>query len=346
MKDTKPRWTKTVAQRFGVAMIMGLALVQVTAATLTLGTLVPEGTTYYKTLMKMREQWRQAPNGGVRLRVFAGGKIGGEAKMVGQMRLGALDAGLMTAVGLSQIEPAVAGLQYMPMLFRSLEEMDYVGRKLQPMLEQRIEAKGFVVLFWSDAGWIRYFSKQPMLTPDDLRKMKLFVWAGDAKTVDLWKSAGFNPVPLETADIVPMLDTGLINVVPMPPIAALASQVYDRAPNMLDLNWAPLVGALVIRKASWDRLPAATRAVMLKAAEAAGQEDKIHGREESQRAVEAMVAKGLKVHPVPPELEAKWREAAEKFYPEIKGSIVPTDIFDEVQRLLKEYRSKTDSTKP
>jgi TRAP-type C4-dicarboxylate transport system substrate-binding protein len=321
-------------------MAAGLAAsVNVSAATtLTLGTLVPEGTSYHKSLFEMREKWRKAPGGGVNLRIYAGGKMGGEAKMVNQMRLGALDAGLLTAAGLAEIEPAVTGLQTMPMMFRSLPEVDFVSARLQPLLERKIESKGFVVLYWSDAGWVRFFSKKPMLRPDDLRKMKLFTWTGDARLTDIWKSAGFQPVPLETQDIVPMLDTGLINVTPMPPFVALASLIYERAPHMLELNWAPLIGALVIRKAAWDRIPEATRAALIQAAREAGAQNKAHGRAENDKSVAVMKTKGLTVHPVTPELEAEWRVAAEPFYPKIRGTLVPADIWDEVERLLKEYR--------
>jgi len=162
--------------------------------------------------------------------------------------------------------------------------------------------------------------------------------------VEIWKSGGFNPVPLETANIVPMLDTGLINVVPMPPIVALTGQVYTRASHMLDLNWAPLIGAMVMRKAAWDQLPENTRAAMLAAAEEAGNENKQLGRAESEKSVKVMEEKGLVVHPVTPQIEKEWRSAAEKFYPQIKGKIVPADIFDEVQRLLKDYRAAKPSS--
>ena len=309
------------------------------APTVVLGTLAPEGTTYHRTLLELREAWRKAPGGGVNMKIYAGGKLGGESKMVSQMRLGALDAAMLTATGLAELEKGVTGLQTAPMIFRSLEEVDHVGAKLQPALEKRMEQAGFVVLFWSDAGWVRFFSKQPMRTPEDLKKFKLFVWAGDTEIVQLWKSGGYQPVPLETADIVPMLDTGLINCVPAPPFAALATQIFDRAPHMLDLNWAPLTGALVIRKPVWDKLPADAKPALRKAALEAGKTTKALGRAESDKSVEAMKSKGLTVHPVSPELEAQWRAAAEVFYPKLKGQFVPAEIFDEVQRLLAEHRA-------
>ena len=316
------------------------------ASTVVLGTLAPEGTTYHRTLLELREAWRKVPGGGVNLRIYAGGKLGGESKMVSQMRLGALDAALLTAAGLAEIEKSVTGLQTAPMIFHSLEEVDHVGMKLQPKLEERMEKAGFVVLFWSDAGWVRYFSKQPMRTPDDLKKFKLFTWAGDAEMVQIWKRAGYQPVPLEAADIVPMLDTGLINCVPTPPFVALAAQIYDRAPHMLELNWAPLTGALVIRKAAWDKLPAAAKPELLKTAAAAGKANKAQGRAESDKAVQAMKSKGLIVHPVTPELEAQWRTAAEAMYPHIQGKFVSVEIFAEVQKVLKEYRAGKAAAKP
>ncbi|MBI5386870.1 MAG: TRAP transporter substrate-binding protein DctP [Verrucomicrobia bacterium] len=316
------------------------------ATTLTLGTLAPEGTIYHKALLEMRDQWRAASGGTVNLRIYAGGKIGGEAKMVGQMRLGALDAGLLTGIGLTEIEHAVTGLQIMPMVFRSLEEYDHVSAQLQPKLEKQLDAKGFTVIFWADAGWVRFFSKEPVLHPADLKRTKLFTWAGDTKLIELWKFAGFQPVPLETADIVPMLDTGLINATPAPPVAALATLVHERAPHMLELNWAPLMGALVVRKAAWEKLPPNVRAEMLKAGIAAGKIVRSHSRAEADRSVKAMQEKGLKVHAVTPELEAEWRKEAEVFYPKIKGGLVPADVFEEVLQRVTEFRSSSSKTTP
>ena len=309
-----------------------------------LGTLVPKGSSSYKLLQAMGEKWRQAPGGGVSLTIYPDGTMGGEADMVRRMRVGQLQAGTLTTVGLAEIEPAVTGLQNMPMMFRSLEEVDYIGEKLQPMLEKRLLEKGFVVLFWADAGWVRFFSKEPVLRPDDLKRTKLFAWAGNADAVDIYKEAGFNPVALETVDILPSLQTGLITAVPVPPFVALASQIDGPAPNMLDLNWAPLVGATVISKKTWDSIPRAGQEVVMKAAVEAGKLFKEHNRRESVESVEAMKKRGLTVHAISPQIEAQWRQAAEAFYPKIRGRLVPADICDEVAKLLKEYRAGRDRT--
>ncbi len=304
-----------------------------------LGTLAPRGSIYHQSLQSMAEKWRQAPGGGVRLVIYPDGTQGGEADMVRLMRVGTLQAGLLTTIGLSELEPGVAGLQSFPLAFRDFDEFDYVNQRLRPMMEQRLADKGFVMLFWADAGWVRYFFKEPISTPEEMKQRKLFAWSGSVDQVNIMKQLGYNPVPLETVDILTSLQTGLINAVSVPPLYAARSQFHTYAPHMIDLKWAVLVGGLVIKKDVWERIPADTRKVLAEAAEAAGREIQANGRKEGDEAVAAMEKRGLKIHRVTPEMEARWIAAAEENYPKIRGTIVPADIYDEVKRLLQEYRS-------
>jgi hypothetical protein len=39
-----------------------------------------------------------------------------------------------------------------------------------------------------------------------------------------------------------------------------------------------------------------------------------------------------------PPAAAEWRTLFDSMYPKIRGTLVPNDLFDEVQRLLREYR--------
>ncbi len=304
-----------------------------------LGTLVPRGSSYFNHLQMMSEQWRKAPEGGIALTTFPDGSQGSDADMVRRMRVGQLNAGLLTAVGLTEIEPAVAGLQSIPMMFRSLDEVDHVNEMLTPMIEKRMEQKGFIVLCWVDAAWVHFFSKRPLLRPADLKKMKLFTWAGSADALNIYRSAGFNPVPLESAEVLSGLTTDLIDAVPMPPYIAMGAQVNTAAPHMLALNWAPLVGALVVNRKSWEALPTSTREAARKAAQEAGRRIKADSRKESIDSVEAMKKRGLKVQEVTPDVEVEWRRVAEAPYPQVRGKIVPEDIFDNVVKALQEYRA-------
>ncbi len=304
-----------------------------------LTTIAPKGGSFHRSLQRMGQAWREVSGGSVELIIYPGGIQGGEAAMVDRMRIKQIQAGMLTTTGLSEIEPAVAGLQFLPMMFRNLAEVDYVSEKLRPMLEKRLREKGFIALFWADIGWVRFFSRTPVTTPDDLRKLKLFTWAGSTGTADTFRAAGFKVVPLEPEDILTSMQTGLIDAVPVPPMIALGTQIYTPAPYMLELNWSPLVGALVISRSVWEEIPFHMRMEMIKSTRIAGDEIKATGRRENEESVTTMVEKwGLKVQKVNPGMESIWRREAEKVYEFVRTKIVPTEIFDEVRRQLDEYR--------
>ena len=206
-------------------------------------------------------------------------------------------------------------------------------------MERRLLDKGFVVLAWGHAGWVRFFSKTPAIRPADLKKMKLFAWAGATYQVDLMRTLGYEPRPLETAEIYQSLQTGFIDAAALAPFFALGIQCDKAAPHMLQLNWAPIVGATIIKKEIWDKLPPASLDAIRKAAAEAGEKIRTRSRLENEESVAAMQKRGLTVHPVTPQIEEEWRQLAESVYPKIRGRMVPADMFDEVQRLLREHRA-------
>jgi TRAP-type C4-dicarboxylate transport system substrate-binding protein len=146
-------------------------------------------------------------------------------------------------------------------------------------------------------------------------------------------------VPLETSDILPSIQTGMISVVPSTPYFALASQIYTTAPNMLEINWAPIVGALVITKKAWDEMTPDTQNAVRSAGDKAGAQMRAKARQEVDEAVEAMKKRGLIVNKPTPAQLREWDELAEKLYPRIRGTLVPAETFDEVFRHLKAYRA-------
>jgi len=338
---TVPGWLKIPSCVLCSVLLVAFATAAAAAAPakIRLATLAPKGSSYAKHLQTMGEAWRTAPGGGAQLTIYPDGTMGSEPDMVRRMRLGQLQAAMVTASGLIEIEPASAALQSMPKVYRNLEEVDFIGEKLHPMLEKRLAEKGFIVLFWSDTGFVRFFSKQPVITPDDMRKTKLFVAANRPQETDIYRSVGCNPVPLEVADILPSLQTGLIDCVCMPPSIALALQLDSITPNMLDMNWVPLAGALIITKKAWDAIPPETQEAMRKSAGEAGNLIKADGRRENVESIEAMKKRGLKVHTLTPEVNAQWDEAVSKAYPKVRGIAVPPDVYDEVMAQLQAFRS-------
>lgn len=336
--------TKIVSARLNLlpfVLLLGLLLSMsaLAAPQLRIGTLAPKNSTYHRQLIEVGEAWKAVSGEGARFQIYPDGSQGGETDMARRLRIGQLQGALLSVVGLREIEPSVAALQAMPLAFRSWEEVDYVREKMRPAIEKKFLDKGFVVLAWGDGGWVRFFSKEAAVRPDDYKKMKFFAWAAESDQQEIMKSLGYTPVPLETADILPAIQTGMINAVPSTPYFALASQIYSTAQHMLDINWAPIVGALVVTKKAWDELSPSAQESVRSAAQKAGLAMRTKARQEVDEAVDAMKKRGLVVHTPSPEEAKEWQALADRLYPKIRGTMVPAATFDEVFAHLKAFRS-------
>jgi TRAP-type C4-dicarboxylate transport system substrate-binding protein len=332
-------WPKGLSAALVVSGMLLVPTTQAYAQQLRIGSLVPKNSLYHRQLLDVAESWRTAQGAGAKYLVYPDGSQGGEAEMARRMRIGQLQGALLSVVGLREIEPSIAALQSLPLLFRNWEELDHVREKMRPAMEKKFLDKGFVVLAWGDAGWVRFFSKEAAFRPDDYKRMKFFAWGSEPDQQNIMKSLGYTPVPLETTDILPAIQTGMINVVPSTPYFALATQVYNTAPHMLDINWAPIVGALVLTRKAWDGMSPDVQTALRAASDKAGAQIRIKARQEVEEAVEAMKKRGLTVNKPNPAQMKEWNDLAEKLYPRIRGTMVPAETFDDVMAHLKTYRA-------
>ncbi len=209
------------ASRFTLVLAAGLlAAAAATPAAakdvLKLATLAPQGSVWDNALREMGARWTKESAGAVELRIYPGGVAGDEADVVRKIRIGQFQGAALTVTGLAEIDSAFAAFE-IPMLFESWDEVDRVLAKLRPELERRLAEKGYVLLLWGHGGWVHLFSRQPIRGVDDLKKQKLFVWAGDDAQVQQWRKNGFQPVALAATDVAMGFQTRMIDVLPTTP---------------------------------------------------------------------------------------------------------------------------------
>ena len=312
--------------------------------TIKLATLVPDGSVWDKILKTMGAEWSQSTQGRVQLRMYPGGVAGDEPDIVRKMRIGQIQAAALTTAGLSAIDPSFK-LFSIPMFFDSYDELHAVLDKMEPTFKQRLEAKGFVLLNWGHGGWVYFFTKQPVETVDQLKKIKMFVWAGDEAMTALWKSNGYRPVALAATDILTGLQTGMIDAYPTTPLLALTLQWYRSTPNMVGIGLAPLVGGLVITKQAWQKIAPADQAKVLAACDAAELKLQTEVPKQDTTAIGEMTKRGLNVTRISPAAAHEWREAAESFARSMRSTTPIPEILDMGERERNEFREHA-SKKP
>jgi TRAP-type transport system periplasmic protein len=309
--------------------------------TVRLATLVPRNSLWYNALTEMGATWTKATEGRVKLTVYEGGTQGDERTVIRLMRpeVDQLNASLLTAPGMAHIDDAfnVFGI---PFFFASDAEARHVREKLTPVLSKRLEAKGFHLVHWGHAGWVQVFSKAPIKTIADLKRQKLFTSEGDDRMVQWYTQNGFKPVALKPNDIVTGMTTGLIEAAPSPAYLAGVIQLYRSADYMLDIRVAPLIGGTVITDRIWAQMSADDRAKVLAAGQTMEKRLDADVPGQDAKAIEDMKLRNKKftVVTLDAAAQAAFHAEAERLATTMRGTMVPTDVYDQAVRERDAYR--------
>lgn len=307
------------------------------ATVIKIGTIVPLRSPWMDELRKMDVEWRRITNNEVSIKIYAGGIAGSEEDMVRKIRMGILGGAVFTNLGITNIYPDAYVLN-IPFVIDSDKEMDYIMEKMTPIFEKEIEKKGFKVILWSRAGWINFFSKTPIIYPDDLKKHKLSFATGTPEMEQAWKKSGYHIVPNELKDMMMGLQSGMITAFYLPPLMAAAGQYFGLAPYMLPLNITPMVGGFLISKKIWDEIPEKYKAEMIIVAQKMADNLFQKTGDLEKEAMAEMKKNGLIVNKVPPDAMAKWRAASEKGMDELIGKAFSKEIYDMLVKYIDEYR--------
>src|SRR5262245_6485543 len=328
-----------------IALILAFALVTSSslwaAITVKMATQAPVNSSWHKVLLDMGAEWEAKTAGRVKRTVYAGGTQGSEDATVRMMRPGVdqLQANLLMLSGLATIDEGF-NIFGVPFFFQSDAEGQYVLEKITPMLEKRLDAKGYKLLAWGSAGWVQLFSKKPLTSLADVKAAKLYTGQGNDRMVQWYKGNGFNPVALNANDIPAQLklSTGMIDAAPSPPYPALLLQIFRDAKYMLDVRFAPLYGAVVMTNEAWNKIEPNDRPIVMAAAKNA--EKRLLGDAPKLDAdsIATMKTRGLTVTSLDPKTTAAFRAEADGFVKSMRGGMVPADVFDAAVRERDAFR--------
>jgi TRAP-type C4-dicarboxylate transport system substrate-binding protein len=227
------------------------------------------------------------------------------------------------------------------MLFRSLDEVDYVRERMDPVLKQEMESSGFVLLGISEGGFARILSKQPMQDLEALRSSKVWVPEGDDVGLAVFKGLGITPISLPISDVFTGLQTGLIETVPVNPTSAIAFQWHSSTSYMTDVPITFLIGLLAITKSEFDKLSAVDQSVLREEMGAVFLRLDELNRIDNEAARSALQQQGITfVLPKPGEIE-RWRNISDQSIDNmVKAGVIPASIVEQVRGHLQTFRNQ------
>ena len=334
----KPKLIQMISISF-LAVILLIAPHGAAAKTTTLkiATLAPEGSAYIQALNELNAELKQKTNNAVRLRIYPGGVLGDEKDMRRKMHVGQIHGAVLTAAGLSGIYSEMDVFQ-IPFLFEGFDEVDYVLEKMDTFFKKGMQDKGYILLGWSEAGFIRLLSTHPIASLDDLRKAKVWTWEEAPMAKAIFDEASISAIPLSLPDVMVGLQTGLVEVVYAPPSSAISLQWFTKTKYMTEVPLIYLIGGIVLRKNVFKKLSSDHRQVLMQLCAKYMDQIKLAVRKENQEAIKVMAKHGVKlIYPSEDQIE-EFKIISQKAMHNQTGKSFSARVKNEILTYLEEYR--------
>ena len=331
---------KIVGLIFATCILM-VSPARSTAKTLVikLATLAPEGSSWIETFNSIDKEMREKTDKQVRFKFYPGGVLGDEKDMLRKMHIGQIHGAALTSAGLSAIFNEMDVFQ-IPFLFESYNEIDYVLKEMDAFFRKGFDKNNYILLGWSEGGFVRLMSTTPVATLDDLRKVKVWTWADSPMTKVIFDEANVSAIPLSVPDVLVGLQTGLVDLVYAPPIGAISLQWFTKIKYMTDVNLIYLIGAVVMKKKMFNKISLAHQKILMDVCQRQMARLKITIRKENQEAIQVMIKHGVKIITPSPEQVAEFKKVSAKAMQRIEGKSFSKKVRDEVIAKLEAYRKK------
>lgn len=304
---------------------------------LKLATLAPEGSSWVKAMRSIDAEVRQKTRGAVGFKIYPGGVQGDENVVLRKMRIGQLHAGSFAGQGASLVFPDILALE-IPFLFNDYQEIDYVLEQMDTFYQKGYEERGFILLGWSDIGFVNILSQKPIRATADIRGLKVWRLEKEPITAVVFSKAGVTSVPLAIPDVLLGLQTNLVEVVYAPPVAAIVLQWFTRVKYLTKLPINYTLGTLLVSKKAFLKLAPQHQAIVRTVAATHTRKQSLQNRKENEEAVQVMKANGLElVVPMQEEIES-FEQLVRDSIPELVGKAFSQQSFEMVHTHLGDFR--------
>ena len=303
-----------------------------------IATLAPEGSTWVKTFKAIDAEIQQKTNRQVRLRIYAGGVLGDETDMLRKMQIQQIHAAGLSSSGLSTLYKEIDLFQ-IPFLFNNHGEVDYVLAHLDTFFRKGLAEKGYVLLGWTEGGFVRLMTLKPVRTLEDFKQSKVWTWEATPLSRTIFEEAGVTGIPLSVPDVLVGLQTGLVDVVYAPPAGAIALQWFTRVNYITDLPLMYLAGGVVIKKNVLQQLEPDHRAIVQHVFDQHLRKAIGTIRRENQEALQVMVKHGVQIVKPPPDQIEIFKQISARAIKKLPESELTPATLKEANRLLQEYRA-------
>ena len=258
--------------------------------------------------------------------IFPNSQVGDDKEMMSALQSGSLDMTYPSTSAATTLVPELRVFD-LPFMFPTAEDADAVadGPIGQEMLTL-FDGTGIKALSWADNGYRQLTnSKQAIETPADVAGLRLRVME-NALQIDVWKALGANPTSMAFGEIFSALEQGVVDGQENPWSTNYSSKFYEVQEFGSETRHVYTPFLFMMSQQLFDELSAADQEIVLEAAKAAGDYDRVINREYDDYAKAELAAGGMEITELTPAQLQVFQDATQSVYdnwgPEIGSDLV------------------------
>lgn len=263
-----------------------------------------------------KEELEKMTSGKIAVDVHHAGALGKVRETMEMVRMGTLETALGGVAHIQRNVPEL-GITVLPYLWKDLARLfEVLDGPLGKELDKRLLSAGFYNLGFFDNGF-RHVSnnRKPILSVEDMKGLKIRTLPTPVH-IAYFKAIGAAPTPLDWTELFEALRTGVVDAQENPPSMTYTARFYEVQKYYSLTAHVNEVGAFVMSKTFFDKLPKDLQAAVNTSARKATLWQRVENEKDNQKFLKELEKAGMKVNTVPaPELE-KFRKIALQVYPD------------------------------
>ena len=306
---------------------------------LKLATLAPQNSGWAREFTAGAKEVERRTEGRVKLQFFWGGAQGAESKVMQKIKIGQLHGGTFSPSDFQQQYPEL-NIYGLPFLFESPEEIDFVRDRFDNVLAEGMQELGYRTYGFAGGGFAYILSNEPVRGLDDLRSKKVWLPEGDLLSYEAMKALQLSPVPLPVTDVLTGLQTGLIDIVAIPPVVALALQWHTKVQYVTQIPVLYPMAFLAISDRALRRVSDDDKAVIDEVMRGVYARVDAGSWAESENALKGLLSVGIeKVEPMDGEVERIRASMVETTASMADRGMFSKELLSDIQMAVGEFRS-------
>ena len=252
----------------------------------------PDGNFHTKNVIQFADDVAKATGGRLQIKVHSNGSLIKMPEIKRAVLTGQVPIGELLISVLANESPLFA-FDSTPFLANSYAKERKLWGIARPYLEKRLDAQGIRLLYsvaWPPQG---IYAKKEIRSIADLKGAKFRTYS--PSTSRFAELMGAIPTTVQVPEIPQAFRTGLVDSMITSGATGVDTQAWDYLTYYYDTQAFLPQNMVIVNKAAWDRLDAATQKALSQAAAAAEERGWKTSESENERYVKTMADKGIRI---------------------------------------------------